>query len=407
VPLSFAALMLGVMAVAFKIHEHRQDSTNTLEDVDKNSGLLDKISNAVIGGERSADDLPPSADMAKVNLELQRAAFAMEIAQAKQAVRHLESANAEWTALLNTTLSDAIGKRIAGNEELLLRFMALRQMPSPIEPEPIAQDIIALLNDVQREVDRSTQTESTLKDERATIAEGTKFVLISLAFNQARLDELNQIREAAASSPASEFELHAAISVRAASLANKLNAAAAEAARELEATMDSELKTLTQERDASNKLVMNLEKQLAQIAKGEQLETRVEDDGVQPVPSRDDYNRELEKIRTDLVAFTTPGYVQPESADKLVYRKTKEPFSYSALKRIGALDDSEKGRAILLRVGGSKSATQQNDRPLGSFPRMHSLSELRKPNVVARLSEAQRLLRQYGSLMVEDGLLSP
>ncbi len=280
-------------------------------------------------------------------------------------------------------------------------------MPSPIEPEPIAQDVIALLNDVQREVDRTTQTESTLKDERATIAEGTKFVLISFAFNQARLDQLHQIREAAESSPASEFELHAAISVRAASLANKLNAAAAEAARELEATMDSELKTLTQERDASNKLVMNLKKQLARVAKGEQLDSRVEDDGIQPVPSRDDYNRELEKIRTDLVAFTTPGYVQPESADKLVYRKSKEPFSYSALKRIGALDDSEKGRAILLRVGGSKSATQQNDRPLGSFPRMNSISELRKPNVVARLSEAQRLLRQYGSLMVEDGLLSP
>ena len=107
-----------------------------------------------------------------------------------------------------------------------------------------------------------------------------------------------------------------------------------------------------------------------------------------------------------LLPSLLPVTSNPESADKLVYHKTKRPFSYSALNVLGALEDSEKGRAILFRVGGSKTASQQNDRPLGSFPRMNSISELRKPDVVARLKETQRLLRQYGRLMVDDGLLS-
>ena len=127
-----------------------------------------------------------------------------------------------------------------------------------------------------------------------------------------------------------------------------------------------------------------------------------------PQPSRDDYKRELEKIRTHLVAFTTPGYVQPESADNLVYRNVKQPMSYSALRRIGALNPTNEGRATLLRVGGSKSATQRNDRPLGSFPRMNSIEQLRNDkNLKARVNEAQQLLRRYGPLMVEDGLLLP
>jgi len=221
------------------------------------------------------------------------------------------------------------------------------------------------------------------------------------------VDELHAIRESADSLPAGEFELHAAVSIRAAALVNNLNAAAGEAARELEASLEKELGQLKQQRDVGATLVSQLESQLASVAKGETLDTSPAPEANRTPASREDYRREMDRIRTDLVAFTTHGYAQPESADNLVYQKVKRPFSYSALQRIGALEDSEKGRAILLRVGGSKTATQQNDRPLGNFPRMNSISELRKPEIVARLKNAQRLLRQYGLLMVEDGLLSP
>jgi hypothetical protein len=38
---------------------------------------------------------------------------------------------------------------------------------------------------------------------------------------------------------------------------------------------------------------------------------------------------------------------------------------------------------------------------------MNSRTELQKPVVVSRLKDAQRLLSDYGLLMVDDGLLSP
>lgn len=400
----FAVLIFGVMAVGFKMHGHEHSREISEPNPDDSTGLLDTIKDKISGTGGSSDE--STADLTKLDLELQRAALGIELAQTKQAVRHFESAQAEWSELLDTTLTDVVGKCIAANDNLLLQFLALRQMPTPSESEPVARDILAHLNEIQSEAKAAADTD-LIDHLRDSVAESKQFVFVLFAFNQARLNQLQRIREAAASHPAGELELHAALSLRATALTNKLTSVADKAARDLEASMNEDLRQLTKQRDAAAAVVTQLESQLASVARGEKLNSQVEAETTEPLVSRADYDREIDSIRTDLIAFTTPGYVQPESADKLVYRKTKRPFSYSALKRIGALEDSDKGRAILLRVGGSKTATQQNDRPLGNFPRMNSISELRKPDLVARLKETQRLLRQYGQLMVEDGLLSP
>ena len=400
----FAVLTLGVMAVGFKMHGHEYDREISEPDPAESTGLFATVKKKISGTTRSPDE--STADLTKLDLALQRAALELELAQTKQAVRHFETAQAEWSELLKTTLTDTVGKRIAANDDLLLQVIALRQMPTPTEPELVSENLHALLSEIQSEAKSVTANTDLIRHLRDNLAETKQLVFVSFAFNQARSKHLQQMRDAAASDPAGEFELHAAISLRAAALTNKLTSVADKAARDVEAAMNEDLRQLTKQRDEAAAVATELESQLSRLAKGDKLDSHVESDGTQPLVSRDDYNRELDSIRTDLVAFTTPGYVQPESADKLVYHKTKRPFSYSALKRIGALEDSEKGRAILFRVGGSKTATQQNDRPLGSFPRMNSISELRKPDVVARLKETQRLLRQYGRLMVEDGLLS-
>ena len=140
------------------------------------------------------------------------------------------------------------------------------------------------------------------------------------------------------------------------------------------------------------------------MQRGEQP-TKHESAEREPIASREDYMRESPAIRTLLKPFTTPGYAQPNSADKMIHGSAKQPVSYSTLKRIGALE--EKGLSVLFRVGGTKSTSQQNDRPLGGFPRMYSLKELEKPDVRSRVVEAQRLLQQYGPFLIEDGLLAP
>ena len=380
VPVLFLALIFGVLAAALVLHDGQEPPAPT-----------------------PPPNLGPSPNTNLVTGELQSAVLGVEIAQAKRALVHLESAQSEWSKLLEATLHDTAGKQIAGNEELLLRFIALRRMPSPLPSELKVPALSNRLDTVARDVQAGDAGGSTSD----RLAEMKQQVFVAYAFHKARVDQLHRLRTSAASLPATEVELFSAISMRAAELTNNVNAEAATVSREVQASLDAELEQIKKQRDATASLVSELKSQLSRVQQGESLTLPTDKDDSQTLASRQDYQKELERIRTDLVAFTTPGYVQPESADKLVYHKTKQPMSYSALQRIGALDDGNDGRAILLRVGGSKSATQQNDRPLGSFPRMNSASELRKQDVLTRVTEAQRLLRQYGPFMVEDGLLAP
>lgn len=388
VPVLLLVLMFGVLAVALILH--RQQSDRPTPDPEPDESAFD-------------------ANLSSIDLELRHATFDVEFAQAKQGLRHLESAQSEWSKLLETTLHDTVGKRIAGNEELLLQFMALRRMSPPLATAPLAPDIATKLSGVRAKA-KSPDADGDILDGTKTEAERIKQDFVNAyKFFHSRVSHLHALRESAASLPAGDLELVEVISARNTARANKVRAAAEATTHAVGASLDSELKRLKKQRDDAAGLVADLESLLSRVEKGESLNTPTGSDVSPTLASREDYERELAQIRTDLVAFTTPGYVQPESADKLVYHKAKQPFSFSALQRIGALEDSPAGRAILLRVGGSKSATQQNDRPLGNFPRMNSISELSKPPdaVVARLKETQRLLRQYGQLMVEDGLLSP
>lgn len=403
--LLLAILVFGTFAVAFKMHRTRRDTPIVKPEPHETPGLINQIKTAVSGTSSTSEKTASEVEIAKIDLELRRADFQMEFAQAKQALRHLESAKTEWTKLLDSTLSDSVGQRIAGKEELLLRFIALRGMP---EPEQSPVDGTASLNALQLESENAVERGESIKRQVAEAAELKQRFFITYAFTQARINQLQAIRESAVAHPASGFDLSAAVSMRAANLSNEVNAAAEEAALEVETSLKKQLAQLKKEKDSGAALLAKLKSQLARVEKGESLDTKAEQEGVPPLASREQYEQELDQIRTKLVAFTTPGYVQPETADKLVYRKVKRPYSYSALQRIGALEDSEQGRLILLRVGGSKTATQQNDRPLGSFPRMNSIEQLKNGGEVAeRVKVAQRLLRQYGSYMVEDGLLSP
>ena len=389
--LSIAVLMLSIVGAAFILQQSKDSPTPNPNPV-KPSGAT---------GTRDRAGSATSASVAKIELEMQRSRFAIELVYASRADRQLQSVKTDLSKLLDSTLHDSVGKRIAGNEQLLLRFRALEQSAQTGKPKPIEDDS-SLERDV-RNVNAETLQElrASLKTKRNTIDE-------ALEFYWQRLSYLHNLRESAASLPPSEYDLQTAISLYKAELTRHADKVSSEAARKLKVSLDGERSHAIGELKQSDELVKSLDSHLKDVTSGKPLTSQTVNPRTPPLASRDDYNRELEEIRANLIAFTTPGYVQPKSADTLVYHKKKAPYSYSALQRVGALDDTPVGRAILLRIGGSKSATQQNDRPLGNFPRMNSIEQLKlDKNVNARVTEAQRLLRQYGPLMVEDGLLSP
>ena len=111
------------------------------------------------------------------------------------------------------------------------------------------------------------------------------------------------------------------------------------------------------------------------------------------------YQSQKTVIATYLAPFTTPGYKQPDNLYSLKTTVDKLPMSYTGLLGVGALHDSEDGIKTLQYM------MRGNDRPDGGY----SLSELRllKPDQIEQLKTAQKLLRIYGKLMVDDGLLSP
>lgn len=392
VPILFLGLSIGIVGIALFLHEWRPIPP----DPDPNQLPPDETK--LIGGG-------VNANVSGIRFQLQRATFDVSYAQAKQSLLHLKSAEQEWSTLLDATLHDAAGNQIAASDELLLSFVALRQLPVPVEPNMTAAELKREVDELAKNV--SEENENSLRSNTEIIESVSQHALVLYAFHQARSDQLRILRNSAQSIVPSPYKLSVAVSKRPTTINSKLEATAEKRKLETEAILSEEIQRLKTRQADAVAVVEQLTARLKSVQNGEVVDAADSDEAAIPLATRQEYRGDYERIRVVLTAFTTPGYVQPETAYKLVFHDTKQPVSYSALKRVGALEDSDKGLAILFRVGGSKSATQQNDRPLGAFPRMNSISELQKPNTVARVKEAQQLLRKYGVFLIEDGLLTP
>jgi hypothetical protein len=109
-------------------------------------------------------------------------------------------------------------------------------------------------------------------------------------------------------------------------------------------------------------------------------------------------------VQSTLAPFLQARDVQPQKAGsgsvKFQSNFDAKPMSLSALKGIGALEESTEGLKWLARVGGNRKL---------SGPRWGVASQ---PNNWSDddkklLSEAQQLLRELGPVLVKDGKLSP
>ena len=353
------------------------------------------------------DDAHPTIDASAIKalVELDRLSFSMELAQADQAFVRLEVAASHWKQLHRQTLNDDVGRRIAGSNVLVTHFIALDGMkgPQPLSFNP--HDTLMRL----AEAVETTDDERVLQNLIQEAADIKDRAIAWYAHHQARVQMLESMRRGAAGLTMAQVTLATILESRDERLAAERKVAEDAETRKVKTRLAKQRAEIDGLLVKQHGLVDGLKKQLTLVESGETIQQSAASKELSPPASRADYRREHERIRILLKPFITPGYMQPKSADELAYGQSKIPMSYSALLRVGALKESEQGIGIgiLLRVGGGKSANLNNDRPLGEFPRMNSQADLQKPAVISRLEEAQRLLRVYGLLMVEDGLLSP
>ncbi len=116
----------------------------------------------------------------------------------------------------------------------------------------------------------------------------------------------------------------------------------------------------------------------------------------------------LPEFRDRLSPFLKSSYRQPDGSGQFVGTIDSLPVSYSALLRVGALEDDQRGLGILYHLGQISRTIWGNDRPQGSFPD-GSIWEFasQKPEIIRQLKAIQEILRRHGEAMMEAKLLAP
>jgi hypothetical protein len=112
-----------------------------------------------------------------------------------------------------------------------------------------------------------------------------------------------------------------------------------------------------------------------------------------------EFTRDRAEINKLLSPFVTPApyRINPPFGYYPSGQNTGE--SLSAIAKCGALEESEDGLDAMSRLG------ENCPRPLGTFPIYVQSEWRRNPRVKAKLERAQELLRKYGELLVEKGIL--
>jgi len=110
------------------------------------------------------------------------------------------------------------------------------------------------------------------------------------------------------------------------------------------------------------------------------------------------------EVTSALAPFLEPRNIQPTLAGrfsiKFVRTSEKQPMSLGKLMSIGALQDSELGRKKLALIGGNRKLPEPKWN-IASQPNSWSEDDL------DFLQESQQMLRDYGGVLIQEGLLSP
>lgn len=395
-----------VVGVVFLLSLHQSSAGQPLKRETVSIGdVIEPVRDAVESFSRM-DSNPAStlseSDQEQSFVELRRISVLLDIGEVDRTVSDHRVAQDEWSQLSSETLANDAGRRIAADDNALRRFVVLRHLADLELQTDSSAELSQLVNQAQaaaspQEFDRVAQAARRISKNISSSAQTLKSYSHTLE---------SLVQSVEGGQPATTL-LADMLAARKQELQATQQSVTETASQEFNEAINAERKQFEEQRDSLLTKIQSLKRQLDRVeSRSGGPDPQQAPNGSTVVVSRESYRQSLPQINTLLTPFISSGYAQPGSRDQFVYRQTKNPMSYSALVDAGALEESQQGLETLFRMGGLKSANQHNDRPLGGFPRMNETSEFAKPEVAIRVRDAQRLLRQYGPLMLKDGLLS-
>ncbi|MCA9148122.1 MAG: hypothetical protein KDA92_02420 [Planctomycetales bacterium] len=401
IPFAVAGLLIVGVSLVMRLHlratnpSSSQRSISVDNIVDPFRGVVGRFSDR--NAESSAE--AQRATLERIRAELKQVDSVLQVADIRRAGEAFDATSDAWRQRLASLAVNDDGQRIVADESTWQRLQALVSLANEtvnlewrFELEQLHDEIISSI----WESDATSQSVMSLHDRVHQAQSELK------AYDA----ELTQFIDAVASHPLPAQRVGHIFDFQEHQRELELKAAAEEAERIENQTIDTAVAELNRKQSALLADAQQLEQQLAALQQGAQLPIAISHTAQRPIQSAQAYRPHLPEIRQLLKPFVSSGYAQPAGRDQFVFERVPRPMSYSAIADAGALEDSQAGLVALFRVGGWKSQNQQNDRPLGTFPRMNSAAELSKPDIDSRVRRAQWLLRVFGHNLVADGMLA-
>lgn len=346
-----------------------------------------------------------------VLLELQRAEFDPRTARLKIAIDSVEARYQAWQRRIQSLLKNDEGRKLVPAARQV-RYL-LTQIPcNDADIERLRADVKA----VRDEVIPSTSPLVDLgqHDRRlANVESQVRSMTTSFDDLNRALDELI---EGAKTTPSDSSTLKQVLDKLDAPIDEDVRLVVAGKIREMKVRQSDEI-------EAANKQLKPLRDRLKSVEEeSRQVEANADKQLEQAKTQSAEQMRELELKRLDakkrmeealpafrdrLSPFISKGYRVLQTRQQFVVGIDALPISFSALLRVGALDDDIKGLETLLYVSDSNSVRGMNDRPNGAFPKYTSEFDIQKPQVLQDLKAVQAFLRQHGEAMVDAQLLAP
>ena len=408
-----AGLAMLLVAAHLALNWRSEQALSRLEaDVETRERLADaRVRGEVLRQAELTEAAARSVARSKLDRELDRLdAARAAVAELRDARRRLDDARA-------SLLDGAVGRAVAADDSLLMRaeaaIAATAELPGT--PPEIAEERLDGLADPLRAAETDLPADYTptpaLGREIDAVAREARERAAALA---AAADPWEDLKTGAGAGPTGGPTLRAALDrlrrERNARIAEDRAEAVAAARREDEAAVtDAEIE--------ANRIVAVAQRKAAELVGVQQAEAiriasekkeadlaaanaAAEAKAKQEALERD-FARERPAIDRYLAAFTAPG-TQFRGARA---KAQKSPASLTEIGGYGAIDDTEYG---MLKMALAFYPSQ-NDRSTQTWvTRLDGSYTSRWTDEQRRfIMESQRLLRKYGELMVEKGLLAP
>ncbi len=347
----------------------------------------------------------------QVLLQLQKAEFESRTAQLKSVLDHVDQQHQAWDRRVRSLMESNEGKRLA----VLAKQFRFLLSQVPLTKTELERFHLTITN-VREAISQAPTplTDLAPYDKQLESVE-TRLRTVEAGFEalNAAVDELIEL-----SKPMPDAKtLAEAIAALDSDAAESVLQTASEKKKELQTQFAKEIATADQKVESLGKQLSQAqsdfqqfesetEKRLADAAK--KRDEQLRDLAQQRLAARKRMEVALPAFRTRLSPFISPGYRQPESRYKFIVVIEPQPISYSALVRVGALDDDVNGLETLLIMGDSDSTQLWNDRPFGAFPNYVNWEfDGKNPEIVRQLKAVQEFLRLHGEALVEAKLLAP